>query len=189
MAFRKLPEQQTLLKLFNYDQDTGIVTRLTRPNNRNWVGEVVGSAHIGGYLTVCIDGISYLLHRVIWKMVTGEDPVLLDHGDGVRTNNRWRNLNSVSEAENCKNQARSCMNKSGVIGVCREARPNRTGKWIAQIGSGPTHRWLGAYPTFEQAVAARKAAEVELGYNSNHGRDATSGCSLESARSFLLSVR
>ena len=168
MAIRKLPERAVLLKLFIYDPDTGLLVRRIAENNRNHVGDIAGSAHSGGYLTVCVEGRSFLLHRIIWKMVTGEDPFFIDHIDGVRTNNRFANLRSVSSTENSKNQTRSRANTSGVIGVTRD---NRRNKWRAQMVVGQRAIYLGDFVKFDDAVAARKEAEREHGFHPNHGKE------------------
>ena len=41
-------------------------------------------------------------HRIIWKLVTGNDPKdMIDHINCIRNDNRWSNLR---EADNSKNQ-------------------------------------------------------------------------------------
>ena len=50
-------------------------------------------------------------------------------------------------------------NTSGVRGVGFD---KRNGKWFAKINFQKTQIHLGSYPSFEEAVAARKRAEVEI---------------------------
>jgi len=40
---------------------------------------------------------------------------------------------------------------------------------VAQIKVGPKSHYLGSFPDFDSAVAARKAAEIELGFDPRHG--------------------
>ena len=44
-------------------------------------------------------------------------------------------------------------------------------KWRAQIRVDGKRKHLGYFDTFDDAVAARKAAEIEHNYHPNHGRD------------------
>ena len=104
------------------------------------------------------------IHRLVWLFHYGRLPVgQIDHINGIRSDNGIENLREVSVAENAKNQATPKNNTSGVAGVCRDGRG-----WRAQIGRG--EKYLGYFPTFEAAVAARREAERRLGYHENHGR-------------------
>ena len=58
-------------------------------------------------------------------------------------------------------------NRSGVTGVHWD---DALSVWIAQISSKEKRVCLGRFKNFDDAAAARKAAERELGYRSNHGR-------------------
>ena len=99
------------------------------------------------------------VHRVVWKIVTGQDPNVIDHINGDGTDNRWENLRSVTIAQNTLNRSLSSNNRSGVSGVC-----SVDGRWRATIRGGRNKIILGEYKTFEEAVAARKIAEEKYGY-------------------------
>ncbi len=43
-------------------------------------------------------------------------------------------------------------------------------RWQAFIKRGGKSRYLGTFLTAGEATAARKAAEIELGYHPNHGQ-------------------
>jgi hypothetical protein len=108
-----------------------------------------------------------LAHRVIWKMMTGEEAQEIDHIDGNRSNNVWTNLRSVKRTLNRRNMALRSDNKSGCPGVYFNAQKN---KWHAAItlSTGQVH--IGFYDDLEDAIKARKNAEVEYGFHPNHGR-------------------
>jgi len=125
------------------------------------------SVGAGGYLKGTIDGVYYLAHRVIWKIVTGEDPDEIDHIDGDRLNNALVNLRNVSRSENAKNLPMQTSNTSGIVGVYQKGK-----SWAAHIGAGGTTLHLGTFETRREAIAARKAADVAYGYHANHGREA-----------------
>jgi hypothetical protein len=75
----------------------------------------------------------------------------------------------ASRAENARNIALRANSKSGHIGASyRKKNPNA--KWRAQIMHDGKRLELGCYENIEDAVAARKAAEIRLGFHPNHGR-------------------
>lgn len=92
-----LPSQATLKLLFDYDPETGVITR--RMNEiRRWnyrQGDIATTLHKPtGYLRVCIGKSIFRANRLIWVWMTGEDPkdLIVDHKDRNRANNRWTNL-------------------------------------------------------------------------------------------------
>jgi hypothetical protein len=108
-------------------------------------------------------------HRVIWAIVHGTWPEQqIDHINQIRFDNRLCNLREVTNRENHCNKQKSARNKSGVTGVCYDAKNRR---WHAQIGVEGTTRHLGWYTDFDSAVDARKAAEREVGlFTEQHGK-------------------
>ena len=90
----------------------------------------------------------------------------IDHIDGVRHNNEVENLRLVSSSENSKNTSKRADNTSGSVGVYL----TRAKKWAAQIGVSKNVIPLGTFADKDDAIAARKAAEVKYGFHQNHGR-------------------
>jgi hypothetical protein len=123
---------------------------------------------MNGYRSGTVLGRKTKSHRVIWLMVTGQKPAQIDHINGVRTDNRWPNLRAVDHSENTKNAKRSKSNTSGTTGVFWD---NETRKWCARIGGDKSRKHLGRFNNIQDAIAARKAAEVTLGFHPNHGRN------------------
>jgi len=119
-------------------------------------GDEVGTVSGGGYLQVRINKIKVMVHRVIYFMLTGEQPATLDHVDGCRTNNRIENLQMVTQSQNLMKSKKYSSNTSGVTGVylC-----SSTGRWQARISISKRLTHLGYYETFEEAVRVRKDAE------------------------------
>lgn len=188
MAPIPLPDQALLLKLLRYEPDTGKLfwrertPEMMPPHKRftpessakNWNSRFAHKealAYIAdtGYKCGVIFGVSYLAHRVIWKMQTGEDPIEVDHDDGNRANNRFNNLKSLTHQQNALNKQRNITNTSGRVGVRRV----RSGKWLASIKLNGKMIYLGKHETFDQASSARELAEVKYGFNRNHGRPPT----------------
>lgn len=174
-----------LNEIFSYDPETGVLTHKERPrwmftkgykagetswrtfNTQNAGNAVDNRNH--GYLRVNICGKRYSAHRIIWCMVYGEWPEEVDHINGDRGDNRLCNLRAVSRQENMRNTRIRNDSSTGVTGVSYSKRDD---VFIAYIGANKKTKILGRFATIEDAVAARKAAEAELGYHENHGRAA-----------------
>lgn len=124
---------------------------------------------VSGYLETSIFRRRVLAHRIIWKMVYGTEPDTIDHLNGDKSDNCIKNLRSISQTLNSRNQALRKNNTSGVLGVRWEARLH---KWHSRINVNRKTVHLGVYASFDEAVAARKAAEREHGFHPNHGRAA-----------------
>jgi hypothetical protein len=172
-----LPSQAELKKLFRYELTTGRLFWKRRPRWRfqsddrykAWNGQY---ADREAFTTLCnghrrgiYAGQSCYAHRIIWKLKTGEEPPEIDHINGNPADNRWKNLRAANRAINNRNHPRRRDNSSGVTGVC--ARGER---WIAQIMDRGQVRHIGIYDTKEEAIAARRGAEIVLNYHTNHGR-------------------
>ena len=98
-AYKPLPSQEQLQKVFTYDPETGLLQR------RGWVGDCGWHEKSTGYLAVFACGKVYLQHRLIWMLQTGQDPAekQIDHIDRDRANNRWDNLRLVTPSQNLLN--------------------------------------------------------------------------------------
>ncbi len=136
--------------------------------NGKFLRRSVGNVGPNGYLQLGFLGYDLLAHRVIWAMRFGAWPDRkVDHINGDRTDNRTVNLRLVDNTEHTRNMARPRRNTSGQIGV----RRMRGGRWQAYIGLSNRQRHIGVYENFDEAVAARKAAERAYGFHENHGRE------------------
>jgi hypothetical protein len=181
---KPLPDQVTLKRLFDYDQQSGILTWLERlPSdfqsersahacsvwNAKYAGKSAGSVQSNGYIVTSIYGTNCRVHRVIWKWMTGSDAEFVDHIDCDRSNNRWANLRSVSKAENARNCKIRRDNISGYPGV---GYLQSRGLYYAEIGLGLSRHsmTLGYFSTIQEAIAARKAAEILLDYRRDHAK-------------------
>jgi len=186
MAAKPLPDQAILLKLLCYDPETGKLywrertaadcsanrfpDRAANAFNAQFAGkEAFTAKEGGGYHHSLIRGTSYKAHRIIWKMVYGEDPNEIDHANGDRADNRLCNLRNVTRTQNNRNARRRRDNVSGATGVCwHEA----TGKWAASVSLDGDKVHLGLYSSRESAINARAKAAERYGFDPNHGRDA-----------------
>jgi hypothetical protein len=114
-----------------------------------------------GYLSVRLHDCPYQAHRLIWLHVTGEWPAaVLDHVDGIPSNNAWSNLRPATRAENNRN--RRTIREGTLKGAVQDAR---TGRWAAMITLGRKNHYLGTFKNQEDAHAAYTKAAQRL-----HGR-------------------
>ena len=159
MKHRDSLTQERLKQVLRYIAETGDFVWIERPSNRINVGDVAGQNHPSGYISISIDGVRYLAHRLAWLYVTGSWPAVeIDHLNGKRTDNRWSNLRDVERRVNAENMRRARVdNSTGLLGV-RQMRD----RFQANIKAGGRARNLGTYDTPEQAHAAYLAAKRKL---------------------------
>jgi len=157
---KPLPDQALLHNLFDYSVVTGNLYWRKSTDKANPEGSQAGSLykHIG-YLVVRVKGERYYIHRLIWKWVTGKDPIeIIDHADGNGGNNSWHNLREATKKENAQNQRVSTRNASGYKGVCTDTV---RGGFTAQIRVNSRNVHLGCFSSAQEAHAAYCAAADE----------------------------
>lgn len=166
MKAKKLPSQQELKELFNYNPEIGNLVRRKTVSNNTKKGDIAGSLnkHIG-YLEVSICKNSFLAHRLIWKLVNNEEPEQIDHINHIREDNRLCNLRAATNQINCRNRSLQTNNTSGVSGV-----GFKSNRWVSRIKVDGKEIYLGRFRNKEDAVKTRKDAEIKYGYHPNHGR-------------------
>ena len=145
-----LPPQAELLSLFDYHN--GILIAKSGPKK----GMRTGHATSKGYRKVRVFGTPRFEHRVIWKLIHGNDPDVIDHINGDRGDNRVENLRSVSISQNARfaRRHRGASNYKGVYAA-------RGGRWGARIKADRKTVHLGTYDceviaAFAYDLAARK---------------------------------
>ena len=133
-----------LRERLHYDPDTGIFTWIQPSKYRgtDHVGGVAGFCSKGGYLSVMLDGKSYLAHRLAWfyefDAWPGGD---IDHKNGLTIDNRIANLRDVSTSTNCENRrGPTKFNKSGFLGVSPQ-----NDKWKAGLRVKGVYHYLGLF--------------------------------------------
>jgi HNH endonuclease len=165
MAKRPLPCPTRLRLSLQYEAETGEIVRIR--GSRGIGKKTFATPPVYGYLQGGIFGGVFATHRVIWAIAHGYWPKQIDHINGIRTDNRLCNLREVDDAENRKNMAIRSDNSSGYHGVRLNTTTN---KWRAEIRVAQKNIHIGCYSSKSDAIAARKAAEIALGFHQNHGR-------------------
>lgn len=158
---KELPPLDLLLSRFTYDCKSGeLLWRITSTNGKRKPGDIVGKKNSYGCIDVKIDGTWYKAHRIIWKMVTGEDPgnFVIDHKDGNPANNKFSNLRLATIELNSANSRLQANKKSGLPkGVVQYGN-----RFYSRIGGNKCRQYIGSFDNPESASAAyiKRAREI-----------------------------
>ena len=156
---KPLPSLDRLNELFRYEPETGKLIR-RKGVKRSAAGTVVGSLMASGHVYVSVDYQKCYVHRVVWKMVHGEDPeVEIDHINGVKDDNRLSNLRLADRSQNAMNSRLQKNSTSGLKGV---TFVKDRGNWLAQIKARGVYHYLGHHNTKQAAHEAYKRAAERL---------------------------
>lgn len=121
---------------------------------------IAGGVNKAGYRSIKVGGVRHTGGRLAWAMHYGEQPPLIvDHINGQRDDNRIANLRAATPAENVMNRATPKNNTTGHKGIRRRAN----GNWTATIQVFGKRRGLGTFERKEDAIKAYRDAEVRLG--------------------------
>ena len=166
--FHPMPELNFLKQQIYVDPSSpsGLRNRITR-NPRALKDAVTGSNNGKGYYQVCIKGLSYSAHRIVWYLSTYLDPGFdyIDHCDGDLSNNTIENLRITNKAGNSFNRDKPASNTSGYKGVSFR---KDTGKWDVRIKANGKQICLGSYTDLEEA--AKVYNEAALAHHGSFAR-------------------
>jgi hypothetical protein len=147
-----------LLSSLIYDAETGLFTRKKSSRGAK-IGDIAGWKEPDGYVRITFNGFRYCAHKLAWFYVTGAWPdEEIDHIDGVKSNNIYKNLRKANRSENRQNmRTASSRNKSGLLGVSTQKNG-----YISTICINGTSKYLGFYKTKEDAHAAYLKAKSDI---------------------------
>lgn len=110
-------------------------------------GSRVGYLRKDGYYGTMFNKKSYLVHRIIFGIVHGYLPEVVDHKDHDRTNNLISNLREADYSKNIHNARLSKSNSTGVKGV----RKTKNGRFECRVAiNGVTHQ-VGTFSSLLEA--------------------------------------
>ena len=159
--------QQELIEFANYNKDTGVFTRIKGAGGRK-ANSICGWKSDLGYSIMNINNKKYRCHHLAWLYVFGHMPSQIDHINHDRFDNRISNLREANQAENSRNCSMSIKNTSSYTGVYI-IKNKKSISYRAEITFNRKAIRLGHYSNFEDAVNARKQAELDYGFHENHG--------------------
>lgn len=129
--------------------------------NTRFCGTVAGGPNSHGYICVEINNVSYKVHRIIRKMLHGDEPEHTDHQNCAPWDNTPSNLRAASQSENNRNRRRNS-GKSLPKGVSFY----KWGRGCLRVGImyGGKNRHVGYFDDVEAAHAAyREKALIHHG--------------------------
>ncbi len=154
--------QEQVRKLFDYNPETGRLTRKISASNQI-AGTVCDCIGVHGYLMIGIDGKTCKGHRIIFLHVHGYLPNEVDHINNIKDDNRISNLRASSRTQNNRNRRAS--NKSGVKNVYKQGN-----KWRVLFTVNKENLHIGYFDSLKEAEKAAIKARIELhGEFANHG--------------------
>ncbi len=143
------PSVEQLRQLFTYDEERGRLVWRQSWSNRIKIGQDAGCSRPDGYRVVHCNGHLYREHRLIWMYHYGSWPSMIDHVNGIRSDNRIANLRPATRSQNMRNTGAHMDNATGLKGVVRIGR-----KFSARILLEGKQKQLGVYATPHEAHAA-----------------------------------
>lgn len=143
--------QPDLHCLIKYNQSNGLFWWI-KPRRGIKTGVSLGCDNGFGYLRITVLGKSYYAHRLAWFYVYGVWPETIDHINGIKSDNRIKNLRACSQSSNNQNRLNpQSNNKSFVLGVSWHKKAK---KWQAHICIYKQRKYLGLFKTVEAANSA-----------------------------------
>lgn len=148
--------------ILDYDRETGIFVWRAREGedlwNKQFAGKRAGTINNRGYRRLKIKDKPITEHRLAWFYVYGIWPSdQIDHINREKSDNRIRNLRVVTNSENMLNLPPRKLGPE-TLGVYYHRRDNA---YIASLQVCGKPVKLGRFKTFEEARAARVAAEIK----------------------------
>lgn len=88
------PNQRYLLTQFTYEENTGVFFR----NYKEYKGIIDSN----GTPKMPINGKRFHIDKLIWKLMTNEEPEYIIHIDGDKRNMKWSNLKASNVKQKVK---------------------------------------------------------------------------------------
>jgi hypothetical protein len=156
---KKMPDMAILDALFLLDRDRGVLIRKRTWTNHK-AGEVCGTKMHSGHLQTHVDGRRYLVHRLVYFMATGVDPMEMrvDHINGIPYDNRPENIRLATQANNGSHKVKlATTNTSGYRNVSWSSRWK---VWIVSL-TVAGKRVARRFKDKDEAIAAARSMRAE----------------------------
>jgi hypothetical protein len=150
--------QKRLHELVEYDPETGLFTA-TVSRGHVKAGTVLGGDNGDGYIKFSLDGNDYFAHRLAFLYVHGYLPDVVDHANGIRSDNRIANIRVADNSLNARNSSKKRYSLSRFKGASFDKRRK---KWVAHIRAGGNLIYLGRHNTDVEAAFAYDVASLEM---------------------------
>lgn len=149
-----LPDQAVLRRFFSY-KDGHLYWNYDRADIGVFKNEMATGALVtGGYIFIRLFGGRFAKHRLVFKWHTGEEPDIVDHINGNRSDNRIENLRAATDETNSQAR-RTTRTYSQFKGVYPRGR-----RWYALITVRGDRVRLGTFDSEESAARAYDEAAL-----------------------------
>jgi hypothetical protein len=150
MNIEQHPER--LRQVLRYEPETGRFYWLERIARSVTVGSEAGS-DCPPYGSIQMFSVRYAKHRLAFVWMTGVSPLMVDHINGVSTDNRWCNLREANDAENQWNQKLSALSTTGAKNVHFCATEKRRKRYGVSFRVDGKVKNFGRFETLQEASA------------------------------------
>lgn len=136
--------------------------------NKRFAGTIINNTNHAGYIRIGIgENHKYIMaHTIAYFLIHNVWCKEIDHENHIRNDNRIINLKESNSKDNKKNLTLRKDSKTGQSGVCFH-KNNK--KYQAMISVNYKNIHLGSFENIDDAIKARKAAEILHGFHPNHG--------------------
>lgn len=114
-----------------------------------------------GYIRIWFKGKQIYAHKIIWLLFNESLEGTIDHINGIRTDNRIKNLRQASYAENncnVKKKKNAKTSKYKGVSLCTSKKK----PYVASICKDKVRKHLGTFKTEKQAALAYDEAAKKL---------------------------
>ena len=135
-----------LHELFEYRD--GFLIRKIRTSNFAKLGVPITTIASNGYIQISVNNKLENAHRIIFMMHHGYMPELIDHINGIKTDNKIENLRAATSCQNKYNTKLRADNKSGIKGI---SWSKRSKKWHAYLSINNKRKNIGFFKDIFEA--------------------------------------
>jgi len=152
-----------------FNLNDGILYWKISPYKKIKASTKAGTIRKDGYVVIGYKNKRYYAHRIIFKMVHGYEPKLIDHLNGDKSYNDPSNLRDATYQQNSRNRCGTA--KSGVKGVYWIENRQR---WVAMLNIEGKTVHAGRFKDIKDAetaiISLRKQHHKEFTNNDNQKR-------------------
>lgn len=135
----------------------GVLVWRNKVSQKTVVGELAGYVDYHGYQKIGLFKGHYKRSQLTFLYHHGYIPKCIDHINNNKLDDRIENLRDASRGLNSFNKVKMANNTSGKAGVTFF---KRIAKWRARINVNGAEKALGYFANKEDAVSARRDAEI-----------------------------